>query len=214
MAQNEVQRIIKVGGVGMVMVTPDTATVRVGAVIADTSLKAALRQVDQRMNAVIAALKESGIPSEKMKTTDYRVDVNRNFDLPSRPITGYTVSHKLRISVAPIEKIGDVLSLAVDTGANSIDNVEFTTADLSAAMRHARSLAMADAKSRAQQLADDANLELGDPIRIIEGTDDEQIDTASYMMLESRMAAPPQIEVGQQTIETNVSVVYEARSRS
>ncbi len=214
MSQPDVQRIIKVGGVGTITVTPDTASVRVGAVITDPSLKAALRQVDQRMNAVIAALKDSGVPAEQMKTIDYRVEVNRNYERPSRPITGYTVSHKLRFSVTPIARVGDLLSLVVETGANSMDNVEFTIADQSEAIRQARSMAMADARSRAQQLADDGNLELGDPLRIVEGEDDEPFERGTYMLMESRSAAPPTIEAGQQSIEMTVSVIYEAHSKS
>ena len=112
----------------------------------------------------------------------------------------------------PPRKIGDVISAAVDAGANYVDAVRFTTANASAAVRHARSLAMADALERARQFADDANLELGDPVTIAEGAQREPV--AYGIAMDARSAAPATIEAGQQEIDVTVSVVYEARSKS
>lgn len=215
MVQADERRTIAVRGVGTVTVVPDTAVASIGAVITDQAIINALRQVDQRMNSVIGGLKANGIPDNQIKTIKFDVSVARDYQNPRRPIIGYTVSHIMRVSVSPSVRIGEVISSAIDSGANDIDSIRFTTADANAAGVQARSLAMVDALSRARQIAADANLELGDPLRIVEGEVDVPEEPRQYMMLaESRSAPVQQIEAGQQEIEVTVTVVFEAHSRS
>jgi uncharacterized protein YggE len=208
-ADSEIQRSVTVQGKGSVSVTPDTAGAAVGASITVRSVDDARQQVAQRMNAVIQTLRDSGIPDEDIDTTSYNVNVNRDHQVPARPVTGYTVSHIVHFTVTPLDKIGPILSAVVDAGANELRHLEFSSSDLTEATAQARAKAMADAESRARQYAQLSNLQLGAPISIREGREEVDITVQhSSYLAEARMDSAD-IPAGQQDIEVQVTVIFE-----
>jgi uncharacterized protein YggE len=213
MSESEVRRSISVQGVGIVRYVPDTASASVGAVVTDVSVKNALQHVDRRMNNVIAVLRDSGIPSEQIQTTDFRVSVDYDYQKPGHPVTGYTVTHIVHFNVKPLSMIGDILVAVIDAGANRVNSLEFTASDPAGAVLRARDQAMDDALARAQQLARHGNLELGHPLRITEGFVDAPEFEHTYRLAESS-ASSMKIEAGQEQASVNVSVVYEAIAKS
>ena len=81
---------------------------------------------------------------------------------------GYLVSNMVRVTVRDVEKAGDVLDAVVQAGANQVFGVSFTVSDESAWQSKARARAMADARSRAQELAGLAEVELGAVLSVSE----------------------------------------------
>lgn len=201
------QHTVTVNGTGIVSVVPDTANATIGAMVTDTSVATALNDVDQRVNAIVKVLHDNGVADQDIKTTNFSVTVNYDYNSPARPITGYTVTHLLRFSVSPVAKIGTIIGVAVDAGANQVSSIVFTTADPSSATQQARAKAVDDALMKAQQLASAANMQVGSPISMSEGTSVTPIDSKSAVG--GTGASGVTIEGGQQQIEVDVVVTYE-----
>ncbi len=200
------QRSITVNGVGIVTVTPDTAKATIGATATESTVAKALTDVDQKVTAIVSVLHDHGIDDAQIQTTQFSVNVNYDYNQSTRPVTGYTVTHLLRFSVSPAEKVGAIIGDAVDAGANQISSITFTTADPTSATQQARDLAVSDALTRAQQYAQSAKVELGAPISISESSVATPVvsETATGGM----GASPVKVETGQQQIEVDVVVSY------
>ncbi len=168
-AQTPGERVISVSGEGRVFIRPDLAIVTLGVELSNPDLAAAQQEASRRMDAVLAELRARGIPEEKIKTVSYSIWVERNYEQPDQPITGYRIVHLVEVQVQPVDRAGEIIEAAVAAGANSVPGVSFTVADPNAVLRQARELAMRDARDKASHLAQLAGVTLGTPVRIAEG---------------------------------------------
>ncbi|MBX5444467.1 SIMPL domain-containing protein [Sphaerobacter sp.] len=163
------QRVVTVGGEGRVMVRPDTAQVVLGVMSQGPDLGPVQETVNGQMDAVLASLKDAGIPDERIRTVAYNISVDRDYQQPSAPITGYTVTHLVQVKVKPIDQVSGIIDNAVAAGANTVSDVSFVVEDRDAAVRQAREQAINDARQKAQHLAQLAGVQLGPPVSITEG---------------------------------------------
>jgi uncharacterized protein YggE len=169
-----VTRTITVVGQGAVSLMPDIATINVGAEARASTVSEAKAQVDAQMAAITAALAEAGVAEKDIQTAHYGIHYEREpvAVLREGPAIadqgGYYVTNMVQVTVRDVEKAGDVLDAVIQAGANQVYGVNFTVADESAWQSQARAEAVADAKSRAQELADLADLELGEVLSVSE----------------------------------------------
>jgi hypothetical protein len=75
---------------------------------------------------------------------------------------GYLVSNLVLVTIRDVDTAGDVLDAVVQAGANQVNGVTFTVSDESVWQSQAREEAMADARSRAEELAALSGVELGE----------------------------------------------------
>lgn len=202
---------ISVSGSGQVLVTPDTAQVELGATVQSADLGQAQQTVNQKMNDILAALKASGIPDSQIQTTQFSINVDRDPKNPQGPITGYTVTHLAQVKVKPLDQVGSIIDTAVAKGANVVNDVAFIVGDPNAALQQARQQAMADAKAKAQQLAQLGNVTLGPVVNISEGVNypptPQQLDKAQAAAGTAAPAAT-EIQPGQSSVSVDVTVSY------
>jgi uncharacterized protein YggE len=173
--QAAVERTITVVGVGKVSLVPDIARLDVGAQDSAATVAEAKTKVDTQIAAILAALKASGVADKDIQTSNYSI----YYEQPSVPpvdqsgasterLGVYHVSNMLAVTVRDVTKAGDVLDVAVGAGANQVYGVTFTVSDESRWASQAREKAVADATSRAQELARLSGLELGQVLTISE----------------------------------------------
>jgi uncharacterized protein YggE len=169
-----VPRAITVIGEGKASLKPDIATINVGAEIRANTASEAKAEVDAQMEAIAAALEEAGVDEKDIQTSHYSI----YYEQEPMPVMregsalenqgGYRVSNMVRVTVHDVEKAGDVLDAVVQAGANQVYGVTFAVSDESTWQSEARAKAMADARSRAQALADLAKVELGEVLSVSE----------------------------------------------
>jgi uncharacterized protein YggE len=167
-------RAITVIGEGKVSLKPDIATINVGAEARANTVSEAKAEVDAQMAAIAAALQEAGVAEKDIQTSHYSI----HYEQEPMPVMregsalenqgGYRVSNMVRVTVHDVEKAGDVLDAVVQAGANQVYGVTFTVSDESTWQSEARARAMADARSRAQELAGLAEVELGEVLSVSE----------------------------------------------
>jgi len=208
-AETDTTRTINVSGEGRVSMTPDVAILNLGVMSRDPQLATAQQSTTEAMNAVRDALIDSGVKAEDIQTSTYAVNVEKDYNQPNQPIIGYYVIQTVTVKVRQIDSAGTVIQAAVDAGANQVNGISFTLEDTSAAINKARELAVADARDRAEHLADLSNATLGPVQTITEGytTPVSPVRDSAMPAAESAAGAPT-IDAGTMEVTVNVSVTY------
>lgn len=205
-------RTIEVIGTGTAFGTPDMATVEVGVDIRDADFGAAFQGANDTMGTVLAQILELGIAAEDVQTTSINVWIEENYDSQFGGSSGeriYHVTQSMRIVVRDTDAISDVISTAVDSGANQIFGLNFSFSDTDALETEARAGAVEDARVKAQQLADLMGVEVGEVQAIVEvGAGGSPIigRGGAFDMMESAV-----ISTGQLSVTTGVQVTFAIR---
>lgn len=217
-------RSISVTGEGEAFGKPDIAEVNAGVqTFADTVVEASRRN-QAVVDAIFEALEEQDIDRKDIQTANYSIWVERDYrhsggrsggGREEPRITGYRVSNMVHVKVRDIDRIGEVLAAVTDAGANSINGVQFGVDDTDALEARARKKAMADARSRAESLAELAGVELGDVLAIsMSSAPGFPTPYAASRAMESAVdagAPVPGIAPGQQRVTVNIDVTYAIR---
>ncbi len=166
-------RRITVTGVGDVSGTPDIAVVSLGVETIDPNILPALQNNNSSMDAVIAALEAQGIERQDIRTEYFNIYQERPYVDPftsaeNLPQPTYRVTHVVNVTVRDTEKLGDTLNAAIEAGANVVNTVYFEINNRTALETQARSAALADARVRAEQIAADLGVEVGDVLAVVE----------------------------------------------
>jgi uncharacterized protein len=205
---------ISVTGVGSAYGKPDVAVMQIGVESRSADPAEAVSDTTDKMTAIMGALKELGIPEEDIQTSNFSVYAQQDYD----PSTGaplgtftYVVNNTVTVTVRDLSKVGASLGNAVKAGANNIYGVSFSVSDTSALEKEARVKAMADAKARAEQLAEAAGVALGEPMTISEYMSNSP---QPLVMMEAAKASGignVPVSTGQIQVSMNVSVTYKIK---
>ncbi len=157
---------ISVTGTATITVEADRASLTLGVrTNAKDAAEAAQMNAD-KVKKVIDALAEAGIPEEKIKTAYYYVSPVYDYSSFSEEaaIKGYQVSNTLTVSVDEIERVGSIIDVALDHGANSCDGVTFQSAQSRGAYDQALMAAIEEGRRKAELMAKAMGGTLGDLI--------------------------------------------------
>jgi len=215
---------ISISGTGEALVAPDIATFSFG-VSADASKVAdAQASVTAKTNAIFAALKKLGILDADIQTSDYSVYPKYTYTSticqangicpPQKQIPdGYTVSNSVTVKVRKVDNAGSALAAVGDNGGTNISGLSLTLDDPNAPQAAARAKAIADAKSKAQVLAKDLGVSLGQVVSFNDESNSGQPGPIYMraMAVDSAGSVPPTIATGQNKVTDNVTITYEIR---
>jgi uncharacterized protein YggE len=121
------------------------------------------------------------------------------------------VSNQLNVTVRDIDKVGDVLAQAAAAGANSIYGVSFNVADPATFEAAAREQAVADARERAQSLAELSGKTLGDVVSITEVIGSVPVPLYNRNMGNAAAESGVTVSAGTLTFTTSVQVTFELK---
>lgn len=163
---------VNVTGVGTVYVDPDTATVTVGIDVIKPTLSEAQTDATAQMSGVMDALTAAGIKSNDIQTTNYSVNIIRNYDDTGTPgdITGFQISNQVNVTIRDISKLGEILDVVVAQGANSIWGISFFVSDPTEASSQARIAAVEQSRQIAEELAAASGMQLGRLVMLTENS--------------------------------------------
>lgn len=218
--------VITVQGEGEVMAVPDIGEFSFSVLAEGKDAAEAQSKSAESLNAAISFLKDSGVDEKDIKTENYYLNPKYRYEStvcsptycpPSNPvIDGYEVSQTVTVKVRDLDKSGALISGVGDKGATNISGLTFTIDDETALKADAREKAIADAKDKADKLANDLGVRL---VRMTGYWEDQggyypMYDGKSYagadMMAESAPMSPS-MPVGENTIKSTVSITYEVK---
>ncbi len=168
-------RTVTVVGQGQANGTPDVAHITIGVETTGNTTKEAVVANKQQMTSLLEKLKALGIEDKDIQTSNYSIYTERlQPEMAVRPVDGkgggmiYHVSNQVNVTVRDLSKLGDILDEAVNAGANNIYGVSFEASDPSKLQAAAREKAIADARARAESLAQLSGVSVGEVLSISE----------------------------------------------
>jgi uncharacterized protein YggE len=144
---------IHVFGEGVISVTADTLKVHVGVVTEGDKLETIQAQNAETSSRVIQAMINLGVRREDIRTIDYRIDPQYQYEDGKQQFIGYRVTHMLEIKTKQIKEAGRIVDVAVENGANLVANIQFSVENDKHYYQHALTLAAKDALKKAESLA-------------------------------------------------------------
>ncbi len=170
---------IWVSGEGTISLDPDLAMLDFGVEVNAQSVSEANSQAATAMDAIVEALKDRGVKDEDIQTSRFSVTpryryVEEEMDgvrTGRDVLTGYRVRNSATVKLRDLDAIGEVIDEVVTAGGDvvRINRINFTLEDPKPKMTELREMAVADAKAKAEHLAELSEVSVGRLIYISEG---------------------------------------------
>ncbi|MEK7519268.1 MAG: SIMPL domain-containing protein, partial [Patescibacteria group bacterium] len=189
-------RQFSVRGEGKIVAVPDIAQLTFGFLTEGGKDIANLQKENsEKANRLIAFLKENKIEDKDIKTEFYDISPRYQYyncpllerlpspsplplededsssiitPCPTSKIVGYTINQSISAKIRDLNKVGDVVSGAVEKGANTVSGPNFTIDDPVKLQNQAREEAVVQAKEKAKSMAKAGGFRLGKLISIQE----------------------------------------------
>jgi uncharacterized protein YggE len=161
---------LSVNGVGTTSAPPYVADIQLGVDVSHTDPELAVSDSTERMRAVMDTLAKMGVAEKDIQTVNYSLWPEAQHDEKGTP-TGeslFRVVHQIRVRLYDLSKVGELLHKALQAGANTVGGVSFSVADPVALRLEARDRAIANARAKAEQLAEGLDVQLGPARQITE----------------------------------------------
>ncbi len=225
---------ISVSGEGKAYLKPDVAMVSFGVSTQELKSQDAVNKNNEKMNAVIAAIKAAGVDAKDIQTTLY--NLTPLYDYPqiyypagsvksgsmaqpsyvgnTRVFSGYSLEQQVSVKIRNFEVINTVLDKATAAGANTVGQLSFTMDNPEAARSLARTEAIKNAKEKLEAMAKDSGLRVGKLVNISEGYNNYPQPMYGVGLVMKDSVSPsvaPEIQVGQQEITSSVTLTYQIK---
>ncbi len=205
-------RTLHVSGEGRVSVQPDVAVVYAGVTATGKELPRVTNDANAAMRRVLDAVGKAGIPAKDVQTTRHDVSVDRDWSISKgpRPVTGYTVTDEVRITVRDLARVGPVIDRVLAAGSNTLRSLSFEKDDPTPEQGRALAAAYASARAKAEALARAAGVTLGEVVTMSAGGAARPIPLMrSAMAMEKSDGAP--VSPGEVEIGASVDVTFAIR---
>lgn len=219
---------ITVEGKGEVVAVPDIGTFSFSVEAEADTADEAQGLSAQTMNEILTYLNEAGVAENDIKTTNYnlypkyryeeRICAFGGYCPPGEQVQdGFTVSQMITVKVRNTEQAGDLIAGVGDKGATNISSLNFTIDDMESLRAEAREKAIADARKKAEKLANDLDVRIVGLAGYYEngpsygyGGDHFFAMEEKEMLMNDGMSSP-ELPVGEDTTMVTVSITYEVR---
>lgn len=164
------QRTLTVIGHASVSVPPDEALVSLAIHVQAATAREASTQVNDALGRVLAVLNEQGIVERQIHTTRLHIAPEYHHDERGPRPVQYRASTAVHVIVEDLPRLGELLDALTETSEENVvlQSVDMLARDTSDAAARARAAALALAREKAQQIAQDAGVALGELLSITE----------------------------------------------
>ncbi len=226
---------INVSGEGRAYLKPDVAMVSFGVTSEAVKSQDAVNKNNEKMNAVIAAIKGLGVQDKDIQTTLYNLNPTYGYTrggvipmdaksatvsspmyypVPGSPVvTGYSLEQQVSVKIRNFDNINAILDKATSAGATNVGQLSFTADNPEMARSQAREEAIKNAKEKLNTIAKQSGLRIGKLVNVSEGYNNyPQPMYASSMAKDASVeSVAPQIQTGQQEVSSTVTLTYQVR---
>lgn len=215
-------RTITVSGTGTVLRQPDQAVVNLAVESFATSAEQAAGENAEKMDAMLKAVRQVGIPQDKIRTVSYQLNPEYDYSQPPTPrqpgeqrLIGYRAINMVTVTIDDIRKVGPVIDAAIKAGGNRVMGINFQLKDPESARQDALRQAVEKARREAETLAAASGEKLGELLTL---TTAPMVEPPVPMFRRAEaMAAtapvPTPVEPGQLEIQASVSATYRISGR-
>jgi hypothetical protein len=194
-------RTVSTTGVAIVRSAPDEALVTLGVRADAASADEAMDANADQMSSVIGALLDAGLSEDQLATAT--LNLYPRWGTDGEEVIGFTAENQVTVTVHDLERVGTIIDLAVDAGANLASGITFRMSGENPAADDALTEAVADARRKAELLAEAGGAQLGVVLTIAELTSSI---SPPIIYEESAAADGAATQILPPTLESQVSV--------
>jgi uncharacterized protein YggE len=206
---------VSVTGTGKATLVPDRYSFNVGVQSVAATVDEAVRDNNDRIAAVVAALKKNGATDAEVHTANFSITPQQDYSQGRMPrILGYQVNNTVTVTRKSVADAGKLLQAAINAGVNTSSGLQFEVSDPARGRDEGLRAAFADARAKAALLATAAGRTLGRALSITEGSAPERPPVVYARAMAGVAAAaqtPVTIEPGTEEQSYTVSVIFELR---
>jgi uncharacterized protein YggE len=212
---------ISVSGEGEVFAIPDIGQFSFAVNATGTDASSAQSVAAERMKNITAYLAEAGVAERDIRTESYNLFPRYRHEPrpcppgwycpPVEPITdGFEVKQTVSVKVRALDKAGELIAGVGARGATNLSGLSFTIDDRNVYQAEARALAIAEAKSKAEDLAEKLGVRLKRMVSYYEDDGAHPILPMERAFAVREDAAPP-LPPGEEAVKSRVTITYEVR---
>lgn len=203
--------VVVTTGEGIVRRAPDRAYVTLTTESRAKSPRDAQRANAEAMDAVQQKLRSARVSSDAIRSLGYDLQLEYDFVNNRRIPRDYVARNTIEIRVDEITRTGELLDLAVGSGATQVSGVRFDLKAREGAEREALKLAVENARGKAEAAASGAGRSLDRIIRVAEeGTSVQPPRPLMAMMARADVAGAPETPISAGEIEIRARVTLTA----
>jgi uncharacterized protein YggE len=201
---------ITVSGDATVTARPDRVQIDIGVITQAETADAASSDNRKKADAVLAQLRSALGAGADIKTASFSISPKYSYpkDGGQPTIAGYTATNVVRVRTEDLSQVGKLIDLSTQSGANLIQQIQFSLKDERAVRTEALKEAAAQARSKAQAIASALDLRITRILYVDESSPVviPRVYQASAMRT---AAAPTPIEPGTIDVRATISLTVE-----
>lgn len=202
-------QVITVSATSEVKAVPDLASITVVITTEGKTPAEAQKANGKPTKAVIAKLKELGVPDKEIQTS--YTDLSPVWDDEGESDT-YEMRTSLAVGGLAVDKVHTIMDAVVDAGATEVMGPEYYLSSYTETYREALTAAIEASKPKAEAIAQASGVKLGKVVTVTEGYEDTTYQDATYGAMDEEKAedvdgsAP--LEPGEVGIRADITVSY------
>ena len=198
-------------GVGKVTGVPDTLVVEMSVSCKAAHASDALSQAEQNVKQVLASFASAGVDPKDLSTAGLSIQPSYTND---SQIDGYTVDESVSATLRDLSKAGAVLDAAARSAGDSVrvDSMNLSISDTSPLLAKARQDAVADARAKADQMAQGGGVKVAGIKSLTDqaNSNPQPVPWAADSLKAAGAAVP--VSPGSQQLEVDVTAVFNVGS--
>jgi uncharacterized protein len=202
--------VVVVTGEGVVKAAPDQAWMTLVAESRAKNSRDAQSQTAQAMTTIQQKLAGAGIGKDAVRTIAAELNIDAEWTNGRQVPRGYVARNVIEVRIDDVMKVGDVMDLAVTSGATAVQGVRFDIKQRDALEREALKRATADARARADAAAAGAGRAVDKVLRIEEPGARPIPPPQPMMMMRAAVAEQAQTPVVAGEIEIRANITLTA----
>jgi len=191
---------------------PDQAEVWIGiSIIKDTAAEAQ-SESNKVINKIIDGLRSKGIQDNDIETERLSLYEERTWKNQESKVIGWRATQTLKVKTIDLGKVGTIVDIAVNNGANQINNINFGLTE--AKEQEYKQQALAEATKSAKQKAETIASSLGAKLGKIKTVSESNFNYRPMIYAMEAKATSDMVEEAAQimpsdvTVTANVNIVY------
>ena len=160
---------ITVNGTGETRVSADTAVISLGVSARDRDVLQAQQKVNEAIAKIRQALLDNGVEEKNINTDYMSIYAIYDYNEDVEKVQAYNASTTLAVKVTDMEIVGKVIDEAFAAGANTLNGISFSASDTDEARDESLKAAVAEARAKAEVLAEASGMKITGIETISEG---------------------------------------------
>lgn len=162
--------VVHVTGEAVVNLSPDRVVFNLGVETFAPNVTDAVRENNQKVAAVIDALKAAGATAAEIRTSNYSIYPRQEYREGRQPrIVGYQVNNSITVRNEDPAAASRLLEAAINAGANTASGLSMVVSDPAAGQSEGLKRAFDNARAKAETMAAAAGRTIGRAVSISEG---------------------------------------------